>query len=664
MATVANDVNSQGVKWSLAGIGAISNSTITTVTYSAPISVTASTTVTITASSIANPNMLAVFSIHVTPPIAILISPGTAAVPALGGQQGFTASVNYDENNAGVTWTLSGTGCTGAACGTLTSVTTTSVSYQAPAAQPTPNTAFLTATSIADKSQFETISVTITPSSPIVVSIAGKISSINAGGSSIQFTATAQNDPMTAGVSWALLVSGVSCQPTCGTLSNATSTSVTYTPPTNAPTGAPDQPTLTATSVSVPSKLDTDTFTIAPSTSSNPCAGTPTGNEALLNKQYALWVQGWQASGAGTPVAIAASFGADGAGHVTGGDLDINGASGHQHLTISATGGTYTAGLDSTSAGNLACLNLVTTNGTTTGSMTFRMGLGGLSGGVMTRGRIIEFDDGSGVGTIAAGILRLQDPTSFSLASLQPNYAFGMDGTDSKGAPVSIAGSFGVSGTGSIANGNADINDAGATAVSGALTGGTGSIAGISATTGRGTATFTIGTGHAYNWAIYMVNASEFFIVETDTLGTSSSTPITILTSGRAVVTASSFTTTSLSGNYIFHQSGTASCNNNPCARVNLGLVNFNNGGLNGQLNQYDQNDLNGGNQSPIVQQSIALGTYVVTASSGRVALSQTNSQTALLSSLSRSLYQLRRPPRWNFRIHRRAGQHRHVRPC
>jgi hypothetical protein len=141
-AAVANDVNSQGVKWSLSGIGAISNSTVIAVTYSAPISVTASTTVTITATSIANPNMLAVFSIHVTPPIAILISPATAVVPALGGQQGFTASVNYDENNAGVTWALSGTGCTGATCGTLTNVTTTSVSYQAPAAQPTPNTAF------------------------------------------------------------------------------------------------------------------------------------------------------------------------------------------------------------------------------------------------------------------------------------------------------------------------------------------------------------------------------------------------------------------------------------------------------------------------------------------------------------------------------------------
>ena len=159
------------------------------------------------------------------------------------------------------------------------------------------------------------------------------------------------------GVSWALLVGGVSCQPTCGTLSNAISTSVTYTPPTSAPPGAPnDQPTLTAASVSLPSKLDTDTFTIAPSTSSNPCAGTPTGNEALLNKQYAFWVQGWQGSlddrnsrghcgpAFRGPMALGTS-------PVTGGDLDINGASGPQHLVISATGGTYRVGSYSTERG-------------------------------------------------------------------------------------------------------------------------------------------------------------------------------------------------------------------------------------------------------------------------------------------------------------------------
>ena len=361
--------------------------------------------------------------------------------------------------------------------------------------------------------------------------------------------------------------------------------------------------------------------------------------ETALNGKYAVWLQGWQGTGNGTPVAIGASFGADGGGHVTGGELDANGASGPQHLTINSTGGTYTAGPDpANNTGILACLNLATTAGSTPGSMTFRIALGGVAAGIAGKGRIIEFDDGSGSGTIAAGILRIQDATSFSATSLQSNYAFGLDGADSKGSSVSIAGSFGVSSAGgvtSIVSANADINDTGVSTSptsSGPLTGGTGTIASISPTTGRATATFSIGTGHTYQWAIYMVNANEFFIIETDTLGSASSTPVTMLTSGRAVVTASSFSMASLSGGYIFHETGIASCNNSPCARVNLGLVNFgsivvnNVPAANGQLNEYDQTNVSTGNQGPIIQQSIINAAYTVNSTSGRVVLSQTDS--------------------------------------
>jgi len=44
-----------------------------------------------------------------------------------------TAAVSNDATSKGVTWTLSGTTCTGAACGTLSNVTTTSVTYTPPA---------------------------------------------------------------------------------------------------------------------------------------------------------------------------------------------------------------------------------------------------------------------------------------------------------------------------------------------------------------------------------------------------------------------------------------------------------------------------------------------------------------------------------------------------
>jgi hypothetical protein len=77
----------------------------------------------------------------------------------------FTATVQNDAQNRGVTWSLSGTGCLGTACGTLSNITTTSVTYTAPASVPAPATVTLTATSATDtgKTSGATITVTAAP---------------------------------------------------------------------------------------------------------------------------------------------------------------------------------------------------------------------------------------------------------------------------------------------------------------------------------------------------------------------------------------------------------------------------------------------------------------------------------------------------------------------
>ena len=73
-----------------------------------------------------------------TPPTSVTISPVSASVPANGGTQGFTAMVGNDYLSRGVTWSLSGMGCSGATCGSLTAMTTSAVTYNAPAAVPNP----------------------------------------------------------------------------------------------------------------------------------------------------------------------------------------------------------------------------------------------------------------------------------------------------------------------------------------------------------------------------------------------------------------------------------------------------------------------------------------------------------------------------------------------
>ena len=100
--------------------------------------------------------------------------------------------------------------------------------------------------------------------SNVTVTITNKVASVQAGTAAISFSATVQNDYSNSGVTWSLTASGASCSPTCGALSAATSTSVTYTPPASAGASPNNQPTLTATSVAKTNKSDTDAFTVSP----------------------------------------------------------------------------------------------------------------------------------------------------------------------------------------------------------------------------------------------------------------------------------------------------------------------------------------------------------------------------------------------------------------
>jgi hypothetical protein len=99
----------------------------------------------------------------------IAVSPSLVTLQAGGGTQGFTATVTDDTQSKGVTWALSGAGCSGAACGTLTNVTPTSVTYNASAALPNPPTVTLTATSVADTTKSAAATITLTP--PVGVSV-------------------------------------------------------------------------------------------------------------------------------------------------------------------------------------------------------------------------------------------------------------------------------------------------------------------------------------------------------------------------------------------------------------------------------------------------------------------------------------------------------------
>jgi len=361
----------------------------------------------------------------------------------------------------------------------------------------------------------------------------------------------------------------------------------------------------------------TDTVTVGVA-AANGC-GAARGSESMLNGHYAILLHGFQGTGNGTPVAIAGSFTANGAGMVTGGEEDINNASAPAHLTI-VSGSLYTLGPDLR-----GCVQLSTTSGTTV----FRVAVqtGGpivLNSTIVSKGRIIESDDTTGTGTgmlaRAAGILQFQDTSSFSINALSPRYAFGLEGVNSAARHIAIAGSFSANnGTGAVTAGFLDADNGGT--LQSAVTGATGNIAMTSGGNGRGTFVYNYSSGGANfqtNAAIYLVNASEFFMVGTDTFGTAHG-----VISGRAIASGMGFNAAFLSGNTIFSSAGSTLSGTQSLGVATLSQVNFSPntsgnlqaGTLSGTSNQYTSGDSFG------IHSSGMSGTYTIDSVSGRVSL-------------------------------------------
>jgi hypothetical protein len=523
-------------------------------------------------------------------PITVTISPSATQTLDQTKTVAITATLTNDTKSQGVTWALVG-------AGSLTS-TTTSTTYTAPTTVTTASTATVTATSIADTTKASsplTINLVVPPT------ITTLSSSFTQGNVGIAFSGTVTETGGVAPYTWA-----VTSGPSWLSVSTSTTSTATLQGTPNA-AGNPVPITVKVTD-SQGLSFSANLNLVINAAIANACLGTPGGHESLLaaNSQYAFFAQGFHGPSAGTPVAVAGSISTDGTGKVTGGEEDINSASGPQHLTILPANSFYTVGAD-----NRGCLMLTFSGTNTTGasSTAYHFAVGGVTAGVASKGRIIEFDDasGTGAGTRSSGIIRLQDKTSFALTALHTRYAFGVDGMDFVGAHVAMGGAFTVDTSGNITAGFLDVDDGGA--LQSAVSGATGTIATTSttATTGRETATmsWTSAGSHSMSDAIYMVNANEFFIVEIDTLAVGK--PIT---AGRAIVTGSTFTNAGLNSNVLIHTSGASV----GAANVSLGILTLNNGALNGTITNYSA-------AGGMVNNPISGGTYAVDPNSGRITL-------------------------------------------
>ena len=230
IATVNNSTN-PAVLWSVNGISG-GNAAVGTIsaggTYTAPASLSGIASVSVVATSVEDPTKSSTAQATLSSDISVSITPQIISVE-LGATQSFTAAVNSAGNpNRTVTWILSGSGCSGAACGSVDS----DGAYTAPEILPAPSSASLTAVSVADSSRMATVQINLT--STFSASINGP-ASVEAG-TLTTYSATiipAANSNPDRAVSWS--VAGTGCTAiVCGTITQAGAYTAPAIPPSPA----------------------------------------------------------------------------------------------------------------------------------------------------------------------------------------------------------------------------------------------------------------------------------------------------------------------------------------------------------------------------------------------------------------------------------------------
>jgi hypothetical protein len=477
------------------------------------------------------------------------------------------------------------------------------------------------------------LSITVTGSAPAVATSALPQGMVNSA-YSVTLAASGGTPPYTwTETSGAVLPPG---------FANVTSAGVIAGTPTTAGTYGPYVFTVTdsAHATAAPASL---TLTIG---SPEVASCTPLGNEAALTPAtpYAFLVKG--TDGSGNPIDIAGSFTPNGSGGITNATVDYNGFSNDpEQLQVNLAASSYSFG-----SSTLGCLSLTfsgpiadaastkhtgvtpliahgeavraksgTAGGVTASavsSVQFTFSLSGFDGSLYHSGRIIEADS-TGGGASASGFIHAQVPSAFSLTSLQPNYAFGVDGWAAESTGyfrTAIAGTF-TNSYGALTAGYADLNAGGTP--SGELTAGNGTLnSAIDATTGRGTGTYTIptaGGNFTFDFAFYILNGSDFILLSSDSPATAGSAP---LLSGRALASSAKYAAGALNGDYLLASQGLEVSGSNIGNYAEIGTLNATSAGAIPTAILY-VNDAGAYSNTPYSN-----GSYTVEAASGRVSIS------------------------------------------
>jgi Putative Ig domain len=490
-----------------------------------------------------------------------------------------TASVANDKTNSGVSWNL------GSSVGSLSSQTTTSVTYVAPAALTQTTTATVTATSIANTNVTETVTITIQavfqfqstslPIATVGIPYTGTISTIGATG---PFSWTIISGSLPAGLT--LANSNTASVQIAGTPKTVGTSTVTIQA-TNG-SGTPISQSFTITVNPPPALTITTPSTIAPGTVNTfytyplqAANGTRPYTWSIVSGSLPPGLSLNDGTGviSGTPTTVAtttfyvqvtdsatppATFPTNGRGFaltininevfvnedlsgnyaflVSG--FDSNGKSFTSAGSFYAADGSISGGIMDTNDGGTVQTGIGFSGSSSLGASgvgtitlvpigrTFALSFVPSGGSPIQNANLIEFDN---TGVQASGVLLEQTTSDFSGALTSGSFAFGFLGSDAAGLRYGLAGSF------SGSTGVLDSDDGGTLQSDSAFTVSPPSTPDAN---GRGTTAFSV-AGQAANYAYYVVNSQQVLVIEIDS---------TAIVSGSILLQSGTFGASSLTG--------------------------------------------------------------------------------------------------------------------